>query len=58
MVKGEGTTFILVDEEHNVWKCDACGHGAIRSGRTYGKRMGLLPALRAEDHAGRVEYVI
>ena len=26
MVKGEGTTFILVDEEHNVWKCDACGH--------------------------------
>lgn len=26
MVEKEATSFILIDEEHNVWKCDACGH--------------------------------
>ena len=24
--RSEATSFILIDEEHNVWKCHACGH--------------------------------
>lgn len=26
MVGNEETAFALVDEEHNVWRCEKCGH--------------------------------
>lgn len=26
MVGNEEAAFVLVDEEHNVWKCGKCGH--------------------------------